>query len=71
MSDAECVVIRQAFPTPAWMASRGGQLEAYCHRQMLDVARHPIGNGAKGRSLPAGFPPWDLPMRSSAGAATV
>ncbi|WP_345035163.1 transposase [Streptomyces sannanensis] len=59
MSDAEWAVVRQAFPTPAWMESRGGRPEGYCHRQMLDAVRYLVDNGIKWRSMPADFPPWD------------
>ncbi|MER6103773.1 IS5 family transposase [Streptomyces sp. NPDC001832] len=58
MSDAEWAVVRQAFPTPAWMESRGGRPEGYCHRQLLDAVRYLVDNGIKWRSLPADFPPW-------------
>ncbi|MGG2463170.1 hypothetical protein ACO0M4_25730 [Streptomyces sp. RGM 3693] len=40
MSDAERAVVRQAFPTPAWMDSRGGRPEGYCHRQKLNAVRY-------------------------------
>lgn len=59
VSDAEWSVVRQAFPTPAWMASRGGRPESYCHRQMLDAVRYLVDNGIKWRSMPADFPPWN------------
>ncbi|MFI6289526.1 IS5 family transposase [Streptomyces sp. NPDC051018] len=59
MSDVEWAVVRQAFPTPAWMESRGGRPEGYCHRQILDAVRYLVDNGIKWRSMPADFPPWD------------
>lgn len=59
MSDAEWAVVRQAFPTPAWMESRGGRPEGYCHRQMFDAIRYLVDNGIKWRAMPADFPPWD------------
>ncbi|WP_436847082.1 transposase [Streptomyces atratus] len=62
MTDAEWAVVRQGFPTPAWMESRGGRPEGYCHRQTLDAIRYLVDNGIKWRSMPADFPPflWNM-----------
>jgi transposase len=62
MSDAEWAVVRQEFPTPAWMHSRDGRPEGYCHRQMVDAVRYLVDNGIKWRSMPADFLPflWNL-----------
>ncbi|WRZ00401.1 hypothetical protein OG889_40415 [Streptomyces sp. NBC_00481] len=38
MSDAEWALVRALMPMPAWMESRGGCPEAYCHRDMEDEA---------------------------------
>ncbi|WP_233221382.1 IS5 family transposase [Streptomyces carminius] len=44
---------------PEWLEGRGGQPEAYCHRQMIDAVRYLVDNGIKWRAMPADFPPWD------------
>jgi len=36
MTDEEWAVVRPLLPVPGWMRGRGGQPEAYCHRQILD-----------------------------------
>jgi hypothetical protein len=36
MTDAEWAEVRAAMPVPAWLLTRGGRPEAYCHREMLD-----------------------------------
>lgn len=36
MTDAEWAVVRELLPVPGWLEGRGGQPEAYCHRQMVD-----------------------------------
>ncbi|MEU6974348.1 IS5 family transposase [Kitasatospora aureofaciens] len=59
MTDAEWSEIRDLLPVPAWMNGRGGQPEAYCHRQMLDAIRYLVDNGIKWRAMPADFPAWD------------
>src|SRR4051794_35185795 len=53
MTDAEWQVVRAALPVPAWLEGRGGQPEAYCHRQMIDAMRYLADNGVKWRALPA------------------
>jgi transposase len=59
MSDAEWRVVRAALPVPAWLEGRGGQPEAYCHREMLDAVRYLVDNGIKWRAMPTDLPPWD------------
>jgi transposase len=59
MSDAEWAVVRPLLPTPAWLEGRGGQPEAYCHRQMLDAVRYLVAGGISWRSMPVDFPQWD------------
>jgi transposase len=59
MTDAEWAVVRPLLPVPGWLRGRGGQPEAYCHRQMLDAIRYLVDNGVKWRAMPADFPPWD------------
>ncbi|MCZ9355107.1 IS5 family transposase [Streptomyces mutabilis] len=59
MTDAEWAVARPLLPVPGWLRGRGGQLEAYCHRQTLDAVRYLVDNGIKWRAMPADFPPWD------------
>ncbi|MFG2367669.1 IS5 family transposase [Streptomyces mirabilis] len=56
MTDEEWAVVRLLLPVPGRMRGRGGQPEAYCHRQMLDAIRY---NGIKWRAMPVDFPPWD------------
>ncbi|MFD7944333.1 IS5 family transposase [Streptomyces sp. NPDC059744] len=59
MADAEWGEVRDALPVPAWLEGRGGQPEAYCHRQMIDAIFYVVDNGIKWRAMPADFPPWD------------
>ncbi|SFH25863.1 Transposase [Streptomyces mirabilis] len=59
MTDAEWAVVRPLLPVPGWLRGRGGQPEAYCHRQMLDAIGYLVDNGIKWRAMPADFPPWD------------
>jgi transposase len=59
MTDAEWAVVRRLLPVPAWMNGRGGQPEAYCHRQMIDAIRYLVDNGIKWRAMPGDFPAWD------------
>jgi len=59
MTDAEWAVVCPLLPVPGWLRGRGGQPEAYCHRQMLDAIRYLVDNGIKWRAMPADFPPWD------------
>ncbi|MFF3460488.1 IS5 family transposase [Streptomyces sp. NPDC002730] len=59
MNDAEWAAVRPLLPTPAWLEGRGGQPEAYCHRQMLDAIRYLVAGGISWRSMPADFPAWD------------
>jgi transposase len=58
MTDAEWAVVRAAMPVPAWLEGRGGQPEAFCHREMVDAVRFVVDNGAKWRNVPADFPRW-------------
>ncbi|MFJ1758661.1 IS5 family transposase [Kitasatospora sp. NPDC088134] len=58
MTDAEWSEIKDLLPVPAWMNGRGGQPEAYCHRQMLDAIRYLVDNGIKWRAMPVDFPAW-------------
>ncbi|WP_245599828.1 transposase [Embleya scabrispora] len=57
-TDAEWRVVRAALPVPAWLEGRGGQPEAYCHREMVDAVRFLVDNGIKWRAMPADFPVW-------------
>lgn len=59
MTDAEWTAVRPLLPTPAWLEGRGGQPEAYCHRQMLDAIRYLVAGGISWRSMPVDFPGWD------------
>ncbi|WP_181447089.1 IS5 family transposase [Streptomyces sp. NTH33] len=59
MTDEEWAVVRPLLPVPGWLRGRGGQPEAYCHRQILDAIRYLVDNGIKWRAMPADFPPWD------------
>ncbi|GAB2462818.1 IS5 family transposase [Streptomyces incanus] len=59
MTDTEWAEVRPLLPVPGWLRGRGGQPEAYCHRQMLDAIRYLVDNGIKWRAMPADFPPWD------------
>ena len=59
VTDSEWAAVRPLLPVPGWLRGRGGQPEAYCHRQMLDAVRYLVDNGIKWRAMPADFPPWD------------
>ncbi|WP_225448012.1 transposase [Streptacidiphilus sp. P02-A3a] len=59
MSDAGWAVVRDAMPVPGWLEGRGGQPEAYCHRQMIDAVRYLNDNGCKWLAMPLDFPLWD------------
>jgi transposase len=59
MTDGEWAVVRPLLPVPGWMRGRGGQPEAYCHRQILDAIHYLVDNGIKWRAMPCDFPPWD------------
>ncbi|SEE40968.1 Transposase [Streptomyces sp. 2231.1] len=59
ITEEEWAVVRPLLPVPGWMRGRGGQPEAYCHRQILDAIRYLVDNGIKWRAMPADFPPWD------------
>nr|WP_245685358.1 IS5 family transposase [Streptomyces yerevanensis] len=59
MTDAEWSEVRDGLPVPTWLEGRGGQPEAYCHRQMIDAIFYVVDNGIKWRAMPADFPPWD------------
>ncbi|MGW2017680.1 hypothetical protein [Streptomyces sp. NPDC001927] len=50
MSDAAWAVVRPRLPVSGWLRGRGGQLEAYCHRAMLDAIRYLVDSG-RGRRL--------------------
>ena len=58
MSDAEWALVRASMPMPAWMESRGGRPEEYCHRDMIDAVRYVVDNGAKWSAVPPDFPWW-------------
>jgi transposase len=58
MTDAEWTVVRASMPVPAWLEGRGGQPEAFCHREMVDAVRYVVDNGTKWRAVPADFPWW-------------
>ncbi|MEV0016979.1 transposase [Streptomyces tendae] len=56
MSEAEWGVVRDAMPVPGWLEGRGGQPEAYCHRQMVDAVRYLVAGGITWRAMPGDFP---------------
>ncbi|MGR8006944.1 IS5 family transposase [Streptomyces hypolithicus] len=58
-TDAEWAILRAAMPVPAWLESRRGRPESYCHRQMLDAVFYLLDGGIKWRAMPIDFPPWD------------
>ncbi|SEE40914.1 Transposase [Streptomyces sp. 2231.1] len=58
VTDEEWAVVRPLLPVPGWMRGRGGQPEAFCHRQILDAIRYLVDNGIKWRAMPADFPTW-------------
>ncbi|MGJ5878212.1 transposase [Streptomyces griseiscabiei] len=39
-----------------WLQGRGGRLEGYTHRQLLDAIRYLIAGGISWRAMPADFP---------------
>jgi transposase len=45
MTDEQWQAIRPLLPVPAWMESRGGRPESYCHRVMLDAVFYVVDNG--------------------------
>ncbi|MEU1543910.1 IS5 family transposase [Actinacidiphila glaucinigra] len=59
LTDAEWAVVRDLLPVPGWLEGRGGQPEAYCHRQMIDAIRYLVAGGITWRAMPADFPAWD------------
>ncbi|MET9611983.1 transposase [Kitasatospora indigofera] len=59
MTDEEWAVVRASLPVPRWLEGRGGQPEAYCHRQMSDAVRYLVAGGVSWRAMPVGFPAWD------------
>ncbi|MFJ2782283.1 MULTISPECIES: IS5 family transposase [unclassified Kitasatospora] len=59
MTDAEWALVRDCLPVPLWLEGRGGQPEAYCHRQMLDAVRYLVAGGITWRAMPGDFPAWD------------
>lgn len=58
-TDAEWAIVRAAMPVPAWLESRRGRPESYCHRQILDAVFYLLDGGIKWRAMPSDFPPWD------------
>lgn len=58
LTDAQWRAIASSIPIPAWFQGRGGQPEAYCHREMLDAMLYLVDNGTKWRALPVDFPHW-------------
>src|SRR5262245_31638088 len=53
MTDEEWAVVREAMPVPAWLESRRGRPESYCHRQMMDAVFYLVDGGIKWRAMPA------------------
>ncbi|GGS21515.1 hypothetical protein Snoj_22650 [Streptomyces nojiriensis] len=60
MTGTQWAVVRPLMPVPGWLEGRGGRLEAYCHRTMLDAVHYLVDNGTKWRAIPADFPLWEL-----------
>ncbi|OIJ94981.1 IS5 family transposase [Streptomyces monashensis] len=58
MTDEQWAVVREAMPVPAWLESRRGRPESYCHRQMMDAIFYLLDGGIKWRAMPADFPPF-------------
>ncbi|WSK02084.1 transposase (plasmid) [Streptomyces sp. NBC_01320] len=54
-------------PVRAWLEGKGGQPEAYCHRQMLDAIRYLVAGGIFWRAMRSDFPAWDRVMPFSVG----
>ncbi|MFB6559577.1 transposase [Streptomyces sp. NPDC056400] len=59
MTDVEWALVRDCLPVPLWLEGRGGQPEAYCHRQMSDAVRYLVAGGITWRAMPGDFPAWD------------
>jgi transposase len=55
---AEWSLIEPMLPSPAWRAGRGGRPERHDRRAVVDAIRYIVDNGAKWRSLPSDYPPW-------------
>ncbi|MFE7899435.1 IS5 family transposase [Streptomyces sp. NPDC057424] len=57
MTDTEWAAVRPLLPVPACgCRGRGGRLEGYCHRQLLDAIRYLVAGGISWRAMPADFP---------------
>ncbi|MEV7783713.1 transposase [Kitasatospora sp. NPDC088351] len=59
MTGAEWAEVRAVLPVPGRLGDRGGQLEGYCHRHMVDAVRHLVAGGIMWRAMPSDFPAWD------------
>jgi transposase len=59
MTDEEWAEVRAVLPVPGWLEGRGGRLEGYCHRQMVDAIRYLVAGGITWRAMPGDFPAWD------------
>ena len=60
-TDTEWAIVRAARPVPAWLESRRGRPESYCHRQMLDAVFYLLDGGIKWRAMPLDFPRRVIP----------
>lgn len=58
MTDAEWKVLEPLLPVPACATARGGHLERYCRREIVDAIRYLVDQGCKWRALPRDFAPW-------------
>ncbi|GGV74015.1 DDE transposase [Streptomyces longisporoflavus] len=55
---AEWALLEPLLPIEACQTKTGGHPEKWPRRQVVDAIRYLVDNGAKWRSLPADFPPW-------------
>jgi transposase len=63
LTDEQWGRIVPEIPLPAWLSGRGGQPEAYCHREIIDAVFYVLDNGVKWRAVPVDFPDWTAVYR--------
>ncbi|MFI5749025.1 hypothetical protein ACIBBE_24535 [Streptomyces sp. NPDC051644] len=51
----EWAAVRPLLPVPAWLRSRGGQPEGYCHHATLERSAYLVDSGIKWWLMPVGL----------------
>ncbi|MGW9032823.1 hypothetical protein ACWGQ5_54710 [Streptomyces sp. NPDC055722] len=72
MTDTEWAQVRPLLPVPAWLRGRGGQPEAYCHRQIRNNPRRGetgVFNGSSGTITALGLEAHQLTVTFTDGEA--